>query len=124
LHQDPIFAPDDLTNIESAYHTPLNKGHIQILHGKLVLYKAIFEHKRYICLIIVPVGLRRKIFAHYHAGPSGAHMGEYKTLFRIRSRFFWPHLRKLIKEWVKSCAHCVAYNIWRTRQSELYFLGL
>ena len=47
-------------------------------------------------------------------------MGEYKTLFRIRTRFFWPTLRKDVKEWVKACPHCVAYDIWRTCQNELY----
>jgi len=48
-------------------------------------------------------------------------MGEYKTLFRMRLRFFWPGLCKDVKEWVKGCAHCNSYNIWETRKSELYF---
>ena len=117
----PLFNISQLTDVDVVYHRALNEGRIRILHGKLVLYKTIFKDKRYLCLIIVPQGLRRKIFAHYHAGPSGGHMGEYKTLFRIRSRFFWPRLRQCIKDWVKSCAHCVAYDVWRTRQSELYF---
>lgn len=93
-----IFLSNDLKDIEQVYHAPLNNRLIQTLHGKIDFYKAIFEHKRYICLIIVPVGLRRNIFAHYHPGTSGTHVGEYKALFQIRSRFFWSHLRKLIKE--------------------------
>ena len=48
-------------------------------------------------------------------------MGEYKTLFRIRMRFWWPNIRNDIKSWVKSCAQCVAYDVWRTRKSEMYF---
>ena len=48
-------------------------------------------------------------------------MGEYKTLYRIRMRFFWPGLREEIKKWVAACAHCVSYNVWRTRSSELHF---
>ena len=48
-------------------------------------------------------------------------MGEYKTLFRIRMRFFWPGIRNDIKDWVKNCAHCCSYDIWRNRKSELYF---
>ena len=35
--------------------------------------------------------------------------------------FFWPDIRKDIKLWVKKCAHCCAYDIWRNRKSELYF---
>ena len=30
-------------------------------------------------------------------------------------------MREDIKEWVKRCAHCIAYNAWRTRLSEVYF---
>ena len=30
-------------------------------------------------------------------------------------------MRQDIKLWIKMCAHCVAYNIWRNRKSELYF---
>lgn len=116
-----IFLSNDLKDIEQVYHAPLNNRLIQTLHGKIDFYKAIFEHKRYICLIIVPVGLRRNIFAHYHPGTSGTHVGEYKALFQIRSRFFWSHLRKLIKEQVEAYTHCDACNIWCTRQSELYF---
>jgi len=47
-------------------------------------------------------------------------MGEYKTLFRMRLRFFWPGLRKDIRKWV-GCGHCTAYNVWSSRKSEGYF---
>ena len=57
-------------------------------------YAPFFENEKFLCLIIVPASLRCRIFSHFHAGPSGAHMGKYKTLFQIRSRFFWPQLRK------------------------------
>ena len=47
-------------------------------------------------------------------------MAEYKTLFCLCLRFFWPVLRKDVKEWVKGCAHCVAHNLWRSQKSKLY----
>ena len=31
--------------------------------------------------MIVPTPLHSKMFSHYHVGPTGGHMGEYKTLF-------------------------------------------
>ena len=117
----PTWTDELLQKVKKEYHTFLKQNLIGILHRKLVLYKPIFRHKRYVTLIIVPETLRRKIFSHYHAGPSGGHMGEYKTLFRIRMRFYWPGIRKNVKDWVKCCAHCCAYNIWRNRKSELYF---
>ena len=86
------------------------------MHDKLILVKPIFLDKRFIGLIAVPTGLRRLICSHYHCGPSGGHMGEYKTLFRIRMRFYWPGIRNDVKLWVKNCTHCTAYDVWRNRK--------
>ena len=112
---------ESLSKINSAYKLPLRDGRIQIVNNKLVLFKPILANQRNIMLIIVPTPLRRKMFSHYHAGPSGGHMGEYKTLYRIRLRFFWPRLREDIKEWIRKCAHCIAYNVWRNRRQEMHF---
>ena len=48
-------------------------------------------------------------------------MGTYKTLFRLRMRFFWTNMREDIKQWEAKCAHCVSYNVWRNRKSEMHF---
>ena len=60
----------------------------------------------------------------YHAGPSGGHIGEYKILYRIRLRFFWPKLHEDIKQWIKNCTHCIAYNNWCNRRQLLIFSWL
>ena len=112
---------EQVSPINKAYHAALTAGHIQPIGGKLVLFKAILADTKYIGLIIVPLNLRKPLFDHYHAGPTGGHMGEYKTLYRLRARFFWPKMREDIKTWVKGCAHCQSYNAWRNRRSELYF---
>ena len=56
-----------------------------------------------------------------HATPVAAHMEEYKTLYRIRLRFLWPHLRLNVAEWIKQCAHCMLTYRWRRRGQELMF---
>ena len=94
---------------------------IQIMGDKLVLFKPINMASKYITLIITPASLWRNIFSHYHAGPSGGHMGVYKALFRLCLQFFWPAMRDEVKTWVKRCAHCVSYDVWRTCMSELRF---
>ena len=65
-----IWTPSMLKLIPSEYHPHLKSHHINIQHGKLILYKAIFKHVKYIGLIIAPLKLRRLIFSHFHAGPS------------------------------------------------------
>ena len=91
------------------------------MNNKLVLFKPILANHRHVIFIIVPISLRHKFFSHYHADPSGGYMGEYKTLYRIRLRFFWPKLREDIKQWVKNCTYCIAYNVWRNHRQELHF---
>ena len=99
-----------LKKVEVEYCSHLKEHLISMLHDKLVYSKAIFKHVKYVCLIIVPLPLRRVIFSHYHGSPSGGQMGEYKTLFRIRIRFYWPVMRNDIKLWVKMCGQCLAYD--------------
>ena len=120
-HKPNDWPKEALQQIHQSYHRFLKRGQIQTLKGKLVLFKPILNETKHVGLIIVPSAMRRKLFTHYHAGPSGGHMGEYKTLYRLRARFFWPHMREDIKTWVKTCAHCIAYNVWRDRRSEVYF---
>ena len=78
----------ELGDIEPEYRSRLSANLIKALHHKLVLYKPVFKDMKYIGVIIVFKTLRRRIFSHYPGGPSGGHMGEYKTLFRIYMRFF------------------------------------
>ena len=103
------------------YTSMLAKGLITIVNDKLVCFKPILMNMKHITLIIVPENLRTSIFSHYHKGPSTGHMGDYKPLYRMRMRFSWPGLRNDVKKWVKGCANCVAYNVWRNRKSETHF---
>ena len=105
----------------SEYRSMLEKGLVAVVNDKLVYFKPILMNMKYVTLMIVPESLKKPLFNHYHAGPSAGHMGEYKTLYRMRMRFFWPGLRNDVKNWVKSCANCVAYNVWRNRKSETHF---
>ena len=36
-------------------------------------------------------------------------------------RFFWTGLRENVKNWVKSCANCIYYNVWSNRKQEIHF---
>jgi hypothetical protein len=111
----------EIRKVHRGYREHLRRNRMRVMNERLVILKPILMDKKHITLIVVPTGLRKQLFSHFHAGPSGGHMGEYKTLFRMRLRFFWPKMRTDIKDWTIGCAHCQAYNIWRSRKSELYF---
>ncbi|GFH50453.1 hypothetical protein CTEN210_06929 [Chaetoceros tenuissimus] len=109
-HDNNKWSTAELNNIDKFYHQKLHDGEIDLFQGKLIHNKCIFLKTKYIALIIVPMSLRQRIFDCYHSGPLGAHMGEYKTLSRIRLRFTWPQLQTDIKSMLQTCAHCQAYN--------------
>ena len=92
-----------------------------MLNNCIIFYKPIMPNSNYPELIVVPQSLLKRIFSHYHYGQTGGLMGEYKTLYRMRSRFYWPNIRDDIKTWVQSCDHCTTYNVWRNRKRYLYF---
>ena len=74
----------------------------------------------YLSLIVVPQSLLKRLLENYHSGPTGRHRGEYKTIYRMRSKLYWPKIRDDIKTWVQSCAHCTTYNVWINLKIKLY----
>ena len=111
----------ELNSLNSQYRDYLRSGSVSLLNGKLVLHQALDHESRILTLIIVPHQLRRDIFSAYHASPTTGHMGVWKTLHRLRLRFFWPKMRSDITTWVNQCAHCIAANSQVRKNSELLF---
>ena len=87
----------------------------------MALLKPILDHYQQLALIIAPNPLQQNKFSHFHAGPTCSHMSKYKTLYRMKLRILWPGLRIYVTAWVKGCAHCLSYNVWRNRRQELHF---
>jgi hypothetical protein len=57
--------------------------------------------------IVVPYALREKITRHFHCPPlTGAHLGQEKTLQKLKPRVYWPGMTQDVKEFVKSCTSC------------------
>jgi hypothetical protein len=110
-----------LLKVQSPFREPLRNGTLQIFQNRLVLFRHLDTDGRRLMLTVVPSSLRRVIFAAYHAAPSAGHLKFYKTLHRLRSRFFWPKMRSDISEWCRACAHCIATDTNTSRHSELVY---
>ena len=91
------FSTAVINSVTMGYYQYLRKKLMHIMGNKLALFKPVNTNSKYITLIIVPEPLRHKLFSHYHAGPTGGHMGEYKTVFRLRLRSYWPTMRDEVK---------------------------
>ena len=93
------------------YRSHLKSVQMILLSNKLLLFKVLKMQNKALSVIIVHDKIRRVLFDHYHGGPCGGYMGEYKILYRLRLRVFWTGMREKIRAWVASCAHCANYNV-------------
>ena len=41
-------------------------------------------------------------------------------LYRIRLCFFWRSFNEDVNKWVKGCADCFSYNVWRNTEQEIH----
>lgn len=57
-------------------------------------------------LLYVPSSLCQRIIAEAHESTYSGHVGVDKTTAAVRRRFWWPHLRRNIRAFVKQCDEC------------------
>ncbi|UYV61570.1 K02A2.6-like, partial [Cordylochernes scorpioides] len=57
-------------------------------------------------LLVVPKNKKREIMKEYHNHMSNGHLGVARTMYRIKSKYFWPSMLKDVSEFVKTCHLC------------------
>ena len=121
LQSDSRTCPSSsLASIDSSYHHFIRQNQLLIHQDRLAILQPV-DHDRALLVLVTPPALHRLIFSAYHASPTAGHMGYYKTLHRIRLRFFWPRMKTEISSWVKSCPHCLLTNKHTRRAHEIMF---
>ena len=58
--------------------------------------------------LVVPAPIRLGILHQLHKAPAGGHLGEDKTLHKLRERFYWPRHQKDVKIWCRTGKDCAA----------------
>ena len=58
--------------------------------------------------LIVPLCYRNEILQELHAGVVGGHLGQDKTLSRLKERFYWPGHWNDVHNWCRTCATCAS----------------
>lgn len=59
-------------------------------------------------VVVVPRAKRAEVLRELHAGVTSGHLGEKKTLKRLRQRFYWVGMRNDVSEWCRACDVCSA----------------
>jgi transposase InsO family protein len=84
----------------------LDPKYIIDTHG--VLYKLIRRKSgRVIQLRYIPASLISNVLLAFHNSTfNGAHFGIKRTFYKIRDRFYWPHMYNDIQRHILSCINC------------------
>jgi hypothetical protein len=58
--------------------------------------------------VVVPndEGLRHRLLYEYHDSPSGGHLGREKTFLNLSRDYYWPHMYKWVRKYVRTCEIC------------------
>lgn len=66
-----------------------------------------FVHKHGVRLYVPDAhNLRETLIAEHHDLPLAGHFGRDKTLSALQRRFWWPDMKKLIRDYIASCPIC------------------
>ncbi|VFR00833.1 unnamed protein product [Cuscuta campestris] len=69
------------------------------MHNGLLYY-----HHRLVLSSVSP--LRHQLLAEYHSSPMAGHQGVERTFHRLATTFYWPGMRKDVRQFVAACLDC------------------
>ena len=82
----------------------LNRDHLKLQDG-ILYYSWTNQIDRSECLI-VPLELRSRVLYFCHDSKSSGHLGQKKTLDRLKQRFYWHGMSKDSYIYVQQCSNC------------------
>ena len=78
------------------------------MRNGLLCRKLCPEGKKERSQILIPEKLQDVVLEHLHNAVTAGHMGIRRTLASVRSRFFWPHMRRTVERWCAACSVCAS----------------
>ena len=110
-----------IIKLDDTYRKTIAQNLLCINNYRLFYLDPITVSTNHICCIIVSLSLRRIIFNSMHTSPTTCYIRKYKTLYRLKLRFFWPRMRSDIQDWVRHCLNCILIYKLRRRGQEVMF---
>lgn len=69
------------------------------------------DKRRGVLRLVAPIKIREDILHSLHNNKTAAHLGITKTLEKVKSRFWWPGLKKDVHRWCQYCPTCQKRNL-------------
>ncbi len=110
-----------LSKVNHNFREPLRHSLISVEDDMLIFRKPISGNDSYTRLTLVPCKLCNILFIAFHTNPIGGHLNAYRTLHRLRLRYYWPGMYTYIKCMCHACPGCVLSNPTRGKSSELVY---
>lgn len=64
----------------------------------------------------LPASLIHIALNAFHDHPLSGHFGVRRTLDKLKTRYWWPHMQQAVKQYIGSCDQCARHNIKRTKE--------
>ena len=116
-----LISNKSLADVNHNYRAALRQSLITIENDLLIYKEPIDGSSSYTRLQIVPTELRNVIFVAFHTNPIGGHLNAYRTMHRVRLRFYWPGMFSYIKKMCSACPGCALSNPSPSISSELVY---
>ena len=85
--------------------------HLSFSEQGAICYKYFFSNsKKFRELLCVPSSLQEKIIETHHDTDHCGHFGPVKTLHRVREKYYFPLMSKIIKTYCNTCETCFMNN--------------
>ncbi|KAF1334922.1 reverse transcriptase, partial [Globisporangium splendens] len=82
-----------------------SRVHRYSMHNEL-LYYAVDEGDTARAVVPNDEGLRHRLLCEYHDSPSGGHLGHEKMFLSLSRDYYWPHMYKWVRKYVRTCEVC------------------
>lgn len=84
-----------------------------------ILYRYVPEEDEDEPQLVVPPSAVPRILAEYHNTATAGHFGVDRTLHKISSRYYWPHMRRDVSSYLAKCIDCQRFKISNFKPSGL-----
>ncbi len=103
------------------YCAPLWQSQIVIEDGLLIYHKPMHGGSSHTCLQLVPLEFYNTLFIAFHSNAIGGHFNIYRTLHRIRLRFYWLGMYSYITRMCNACPSFAHTKTTKSKSSKLVY---